>query len=128
MPKRVQPLTDVLVRNAKPKLKEYGLYDGYGLILIIKPSGAKLWRSIYRFQGKENSLSLGDYPDVSLIQSRQLHNEIRKQVAHGQNPSLARKEDQAREKAERLAANSQPSVQICFDGIVSFPKTETFQK
>ena len=122
MPKRIYPLPESKILNAKPKVKEYKLYDGYGLQLTIKPTGAKLWRSIYRFQGKANSLSLGAYPEVSLAEARHQNNEIRKQVAHGINPSVARKEEQAREKAKRLAADSEPSVRICIDGMIEIWK------
>ena len=43
MPKLVIPLTDVQVRNAKPKEKAYKLSDGSDLYLKIMPTGSKLW-------------------------------------------------------------------------------------
>lgn len=122
MPKRIPPLTELKVRNAKPKVREYKLFDGYGLQLAVKPTGAKLWRARYRFQGKETNLSLGAFPEVSLDEARQQNNEIRKQVAHGINPSHARKEEQVREKAKRLAADSAPSVRVCIDGMIEIWK------
>lgn len=59
MPKRVLPLTDVQVRNAKPKDKPQRLYDGGGLYLQISVSGGKLWRFKYSFGGTEKLLSFG---------------------------------------------------------------------
>lgn len=38
MPKRVLPLTDLQVKNAKPKDKPYKLTDGGGLYLLITPA------------------------------------------------------------------------------------------
>jgi hypothetical protein len=38
MPKRIMPLTDLQVKNAKPKEKNYKLSDGSGLYLLITPS------------------------------------------------------------------------------------------
>jgi hypothetical protein len=39
MPKRIVPLTDTRVRNAKPKANEVKLFDGGGLFLLVTPSG-----------------------------------------------------------------------------------------
>jgi len=44
MPKLAIPLTDIQVKNAKPKDKLYRLTDGGGLYLLINPDGAKYWR------------------------------------------------------------------------------------
>jgi len=44
MPKRIMPLTDLQVKNAKPTEKNYKLSDGGGLYLLITPTGGKLWR------------------------------------------------------------------------------------
>jgi hypothetical protein len=63
-------LTDVTVRQARPKEKEYKLSDQRGLLLVVRPTGAKWWRLRYQFQGKEKMISLGVYPDVSLSMAR----------------------------------------------------------
>ena len=42
MPKLVTPLTDVQVKNAKPRDKAYKLFDGGGLYLEVMPTGSKL--------------------------------------------------------------------------------------
>ena len=34
MPKRIAPLSETQVRNAKPKEKDFKLMDGYGLYLL----------------------------------------------------------------------------------------------
>jgi hypothetical protein len=64
------PPTDTAVRQARPKGKVYKLRDERGLLLLMRPSGAKWWRLRYKIQGKENMLSLGVYPDVSLSMAR----------------------------------------------------------
>ncbi len=58
------PLTDVIVRNAKPTGKTCKLSDERGLYLEVSPTGSKWWRLKYRFDGKEKRLALGVYPDV----------------------------------------------------------------
>ena len=59
MPKRIIQLSDTKIRNAKPFEKEYKLFDGGGLFLLVAPSTGKLWRLKYSFDGKERLLSLG---------------------------------------------------------------------
>ena len=60
------PLSDTTIRNIKPSTKTLKVFDGNGLHLYITPNGAKLWRLKYRWMGKENTLSFGTYPIVSL--------------------------------------------------------------
>jgi hypothetical protein len=67
MPKRIIQLSDVKVRNAKSKEKDYKLADGGGLYLLVSSTGGKLWRFKYRYGGKEKLLALGLYPIVSLF-------------------------------------------------------------
>jgi len=84
-------LTDVKIRNAKPKEKAYKLSDGDGLYMLINPKGGKWWRFRYRFDGKEKLISLGTYPEVSLSDARDKRTEARRKVAAGINPSQERK-------------------------------------
>ncbi|WP_426114656.1 Arm DNA-binding domain-containing protein [Massilia sp. PWRC2] len=71
MPKRVVPLTDLQIRNAKKREAPYKLFDGGGLYLEVTPAGSRLWRMKYRQpNGKENKLHFGAYPEVSLSQAR----------------------------------------------------------
>ena len=65
------PLTDTAVKKAKPGPSPVKLSDGKGLYLLVNPTGSKLWRWKYRVLGKEKVMSLGAYPDVSLLQARE---------------------------------------------------------
>ncbi len=93
-------LTQFAILKAAPKEKSYKLSDGQGLYLLIEPSGSKLWRFRYQWQRKEQMLSLGSYPEVSLAQARQKRDDARKLVADGKNPSDVRRE----EKLKRAVA------------------------
>jgi len=86
MPKRIMPLTDLQVKNAKPKDKEYKLSDGSGLYLLITPTGGKLWRYNYRFDGKEKTLFLKTYPEKTLDEARTDRKEARQLLANGVDP------------------------------------------
>lgn len=97
-------LTDSAIRNAKPKEKSYKLFDGSGLYLEISPSGGKWWRWKYRFAKKENRLSLGVYPLISLKEAREKRDENRKLLGNGIDPSKHRQITKTL-AAERLANN-----------------------
>lgn len=47
MPKKVTQLTDKKIVSAKPRSKDYTLFDGNGLRLLIKANGSKIWEFIY---------------------------------------------------------------------------------
>ncbi|RKR84212.1 integrase [Mucilaginibacter gracilis] len=85
-------LTDAKLRNAKPQAKSYKLSDEKGLFLLVQPSGGKWWRFKYRFAGKEKSLSLGVYPEISLAEARNRLMEARALLQAGKDPSFARQE------------------------------------
>jgi integrase len=91
MPKRIPQLSETVVRKAKPKESEYKLFDGGGLFLLVTPSGGKLWRFNYRFNGKRNTLSFGPYPAISLSEARTKRDEARKQLANDLDPAAVRK-------------------------------------
>jgi integrase len=91
MPKRIIPLSEIKIRNAKPQKSEYKLFDGGGLFLLVTPSGGKLWRFRYPFDKKEKKLSLGIYPEISLHDARERRDEARSQLAHGIDPGAVRK-------------------------------------
>ena len=86
-------LTDVKVRDAKPRAKPYKLPDGRALYALVNPTGSKLWRGSYRFDGKQKTLAMGGYPDVSLEEARRRWNEARKLKAQGIDPAAQRKAD-----------------------------------
>jgi hypothetical protein len=48
-----------------PLKKGYKLSDGGVLPLIVTLNGSKWWHFRYRFNGKENKISLGVYPEVT---------------------------------------------------------------
>jgi integrase len=85
------PLTDTAIRNLKPADKPFRTFDGGGLYLEISPTGGKLWRLKYRFNGKEKRLALGAYPIVSLKDARTRRDEAKKLLANEIDPGAAKK-------------------------------------
>jgi integrase len=84
-------LTIKEVDNAKSNGKPYRLADGGGLCLFVAPTGAKLWRWRYRFNGREKTMSFGEYPVVALKDARDQHYAARKTLAAGVDPMAERK-------------------------------------
>ncbi len=98
MPKRVAPLSDLQVKNAKPKEKDYKLIDGFGLHLLVTSKGGKLWRYQYRYDGKQKLLSFGPYPLISLSEARERRDSARKHLANGNDPSTVKKAQKLADK------------------------------
>ena len=83
-------LTDTKVRNLKPKDKLYRMADSHGLALEINPNGSKLWRHRYRYNNKATMMSLGHYPEVSLLDARQERDNNKQLLKKGVNPLKAK--------------------------------------
>ena len=95
-------LTDIQVKNAKPKGKAYKLSDAGGLFLFVTPTGGKLWRLAYRFDGKQKTLSFGAYPTITLLEARAKRDQAKRLLANDQDPNEISKLD----KAEKQANNA----------------------
>jgi integrase len=65
--------------------------DGGGLFLYVAPTGGKLWRLKCRFGGREQLLSFGGYPAVSLVLARERREEARRQLAEGKSPAMEKR-------------------------------------
>lgn len=106
------PLTDVKCRQAKPAEKVYKLPDGGALYLVVKPSGTKLWWYRYKLlEGgklKENTFSIGTYPEVTLQAAREARDEAREIVKQGRHPAHVRQLE--RHSQSMVLANSFEAV------------------
>ena len=64
-------LTENSIRKAQILEKQYKIYDGEGMFLLIHPNGSKYWRMKYTFDGKSKLASFGVWPGVSLKEARE---------------------------------------------------------
>ncbi|MFL1419884.1 tyrosine-type recombinase/integrase [Pseudomonas fildesensis] len=96
------PLSDTTIRTAKPKDKLYRLTDANGLCLEVTPTGSKLWRYRYRFNGSAKMLALGPYPAVTLLKARQLRDAARQLLIEGTDPGEQKKTAKQAQKVEGL--------------------------
>lgn len=97
------PLSDLAIKKATPSNKPVKMTDGNGLYLLVQPTGGKLWRYDYRFDGKRKTLALGAYPDVTLAVAREKHGAARKLLADGVDPAATK---QAEKQARKIAADN----------------------
>lgn len=102
------PLTDIAIRNAKPREKAYKLHDMLGLFLTVSPSGGKLWNMKYKLGGVEKKLSFGSYPQLSLRDARKRRDEARDQLIDGKDPAREKKLEKLR--SHLLAENTFISI------------------
>ncbi len=70
-------LTDRKITGLKPKKYEYDLREKDGFLLRVYPSGRKVFQFVFRQEGKERRVSIGEYPVVySLKSAREKHAEL----------------------------------------------------
>ena len=96
-------LTELQVKNAKPRATKYTLAAGRGLTLLVMPDGSKYWRLRYRFGGKARMIAVGrPYPDTALKQAQAKAAEFRALIEAGTDPADQRRAEKLSER-ERVA-------------------------
>lgn len=70
-----------------------------GLAIRVQPTGAKAWYYRYRFNGKQDTYSLGRYPEVTLKEATELHGAAKALHAQGINPKHAQRDEKARNES-----------------------------
>ena len=107
------PLTDVAIRNAKPRDKPYKVGDTLGLFLLVQPSGGKLWRVKYRIDGKEKKLAIGIYPQVGLAEARRRRDAARELVAAGKDPGREKQREKVRSRIQAETTFDAIAAEFC---------------
>ena len=79
-------LTENLIKKTEILGKQYKIYDGNGMFLLIHPNGSKYWRMKYTFDGKSKLASFGVWPKVSLKEARERRHEAKEKIKIGINP------------------------------------------
>jgi integrase len=112
VPRTTKPLTVKQIENAKPKEKQYKLFDGGGLFLLVLPNGSKVWRYKYRLYGKEFIYSIGAYSKVSLAKARNKHKELMGLVVDGINPNELKKQHKTKENETKALSEFEIKTQL----------------
>jgi hypothetical protein len=95
-------LTEMQVKSAKAKERDYKLADSEGLYLYVTAKGHRSWRMKYRFAGKERRLVLGAYPDLGLREARDRKVDARKLLREGRDPGI----EAVKARVERTVASA----------------------
>jgi integrase len=98
---RATRLSDLKIKAAKPKDKDYTLTDGDGLQLRVRTNGSRLWNFnyIHPVTKKRINMGLGTFPELSLAHARKRTVEARELVAQGLDPKEQRDADRQAKKA-----------------------------
>lgn len=88
------PLTNAQAKAAKADSegKIVKLSDGGGLQLHVLPTGTKSWRMAYRWGGKQKTLTIGNFPEVSLAEARAAREEAKAEMRAGREPRKSKPE------------------------------------
>ena len=100
-------LTELTVKKANPKEKQYKLADGEGMYLRVYPNGSKYWQLKYRFEGKHKTLSFGVWPEVGIIEAREKRFEARKIIKQGIDPLQDKKQEIINKNERELEAEKE---------------------
>jgi integrase len=78
-------LNDAILRNAKPQVQRYDLYDARvrGLGLRVATSGTKSWFVMRRVKGRMTRKTFGRYPALSLTDARRMATGLVADMARG---------------------------------------------
>ena len=79
-------LTNAAVKAARPRAAAYKLTDERGLHLFVAPTGLRAWRWRFRLGGKEQLLTIGAWPEISLEEARARCELAREQLGRGEDP------------------------------------------
>lgn len=96
-------VTDTKLRNLKPQIKPYQQTIDGGLFMEVMPGGAKPWRLRYRLAGKQEKVTLGEYPAYSLAEACTWRDESKSLARRGISPMGLKRGDSIPEDAVPIA-------------------------
>ena len=91
-------LTETKLKKMKPKKEMYRVADENGLYIEVRKTGKLFWRMRYRFECKQKSINLGEYPLISLKDARVKRDYIRLKLYDGIDPITEKHEKQEEKK------------------------------
>jgi integrase len=80
-------LTETALKALKPRDKPYTQADDRGLYVEVFPTGGKVWRYRYRINGRQEKLTLGKYPALTLKNARIKRDDAAQAAAMGTSPA-----------------------------------------
>jgi integrase len=80
------------IQNLRPGEVRQWLALGAGLVLLVEPNGTKAFQARFRLKGsgQEKRMTLGYFPNTTLVEARQKLAEVKSAVKDGEDPTLAK--------------------------------------
>lgn len=79
-------LTNAVVSRARTKPRAYKIFDERGLFLYVAPGGLRSFRLRFRIGGREQLLTIGRFPEITLDQARARRDAALEQLGRGEDP------------------------------------------
>ncbi|MEO1923517.1 MAG: integrase arm-type DNA-binding domain-containing protein [Nautiliaceae bacterium] len=98
----VRKLTELEIKNAKPKNKKYKLYDGDYLYLEVYPLGNKQW--VYEYK-KKATFRIGSYPTLKLKDARNKKDQIKREIELYRLDLVLQKRQEEKIKSKKIFEN-----------------------
>ena len=93
-------LSDTKIKTLKPKDRLYRVADRDGLYLAVTRTGVKSFRYNYKIDGRQETITFGQYPVISLAEAREMLLQAKKVLALGRSPAREKKAAAIGRKAE----------------------------
>lgn len=84
-------LSDTKIKTLKPKDRLYRVADRDGLYLAVTRTGVKSFRYNYKIDGRQETITFGQYPVISLAEAREMLLQAKKVLALGRSPARERR-------------------------------------
>lgn len=98
MRKVIRSISDLEIKRAKPREKDYALYDGDGLQLTIRYNGSKVFEFRYTSPTttKKQKITIGKYPIITLQDAREERLKLQRLLYNGIDPKEEREVQKVR--------------------------------
>lgn len=101
-------LTDARLRSLKPTGRPYKITDRDGLYVSVSATGTRSFRYNFSIGDKQQTLTYGRYPVMTLEEARRNHHKAKVAIQSGQNPAQLKREHKA--QAQSNNANTFAAV------------------
>lgn len=91
-------LTDLTLRNLKPRATLHKVADRDGMYVVVSPKGTITFRYDYRINGRRETLTIGRYGfgGISLAEAREKLRHARRLLGEGTSPALQKQREKGR--------------------------------
>ena len=102
-------LTDVALKNLKPKQKPYKVADRDGMYVVVAPSGTVTFRLDYWLNGRRETVTFGQYgpAELSLARAREMTIDARRSAMEGNSPAHEKQRAKRRHEPHRVCRRLQ---------------------